>query len=341
MRKSVKIAGLSIVGISVLLLSAFDQPKNNFSNETPIYELLKAFGEPMPKHAPASMNEEIVKRGRDLVFEGRTIGPNGNKSKYISKFYTCVSCHSPIQEDPNLQFFDPQARLDHAAKNNLKFLQGSTFYGIANRESWYNDDYVLKYGALVEPASKDLAEATQLCAKVCSSGRYLENWELEAILAYYWSNQLKLGDLDLSDTEKENLAEASTGSNSEMVSLLKSKYARKSPATFGHSPKNHRKGYASIKEGNPENGKKIYQLSCMSCHQEGGVSGISFGQTKLDFKKFKRNIGKKSNYNIYDIVRKGTYAGQGKPRYMPLYPEERMSDQQLEDLRVYIEQEAK
>lgn len=341
MRKSVKITGFSIIGISILLFSAFDQPKNNFSNETPVYEVLAVFGETMPKHAPSTINEELIQRGKDLVFEGRTIGPNGNKSRYISKFYTCTSCHSPVQEDPNLKIFDPQARLDHAAKNNLKFLQGSTFYGIANRETWYNDDYVLKYGALVEPASKSLAEATQLCAKVCSSGRYLEDWELEAILAFYWSNQLKLGDLNLSDKEKKSLAEASTGSNSEMITLLKSKYATKSPATFGHAPKNQEEGYVSVQKGNPANGEKIYKLSCMSCHQEGGVSGTAFLDSKLDFQKFKRNIGKKSDYNIYEIVRKGTYAGQGKPRYMPLYPEERMSNQQLEDLRAYIEQEAK
>ena len=30
----------------------------------------------------------------------------------------------------------------------------------------------------------------------------------------------------------------------------------------------------------------------------------------------------------------------GKPRYMPLYPKERMSDQQLEDLKAYVLQKA-
>ena len=78
----------------------------------------------------------------------------------------------------------------------------------------------------------------------------------------------------------------------------------------------------------------------MSCHQDGGVSGVAFTNSKVDFQKFRRSIGKKTDYNLYDIIRKGTYAGQGKPRYMPLYPKERMSDQQLEDLRAYIEVES-
>jgi len=340
MRIATQITFVSIVVIGLLLLSAFEQPKKEFSESTPLYTILAELGEELPKHAQENASQEVIQRGRELVFEGRTTGPNGKKSKYISKFYTCTSCHSPVQEDPNLTSFDPQARLDYASRNKLKFLQGSTFYGIANRESWYNDDYELKYGDLVKPARHSLAGATQLCAKVCSSGRYLEDWELEAILAYYWNNQIKLGDLNLSVKEKKIIAEASSENGAEAIKLLKSKYAVKSPATFGHNPKKQDEGYHAVKEGNPENGKKIYQLSCMSCHQEGGVSGTTFEQTKLDFQKFKRNIGKKSDFNLYQIVRKGTYAGEGKPRYMPLYPEERMSNQQLEDLRAYIEQEA-
>lgn len=326
---------LALCFIAVLALKF---PDVQINEESTISEVLAELGEPLPKHARPNSSSEIINQGRDLIFKGRTIGPDGKKSKYISKFYSCTSCHSPVQEDPNVGSFDPQARLDYAAENNLKFLQGSTFYGIANRESWYNDDYYKKYGDLVKPARNSLAESTQLCAKVCSSGRYLEEWELEAILAYFWNNQLKIKDLNISDKEmhliqdKENKEEA--------IALLKSKYARKSPATFGNSPNRQDLGFEGI-TGDPVNGKKVYELSCMSCHQDGGVSGITFTDSKVDFQKFKRSIGKKTDYNLYDIVRKGTYAGQGKPRYMPLYPKERMSDQQLEDLRAYIEQKAK
>ena len=61
---------------------------------------------------------------------------------------------------------------------------------------------------------------------------------------------------------------------------------------------------------------------------------------KVTFQKFKRHLSKNTDYNLYNIVRHGTYAGEGKPRYMPLYPEERLSNQQLEDLKAYILKEA-
>jgi len=308
-----------------------------WNDDTPIYDILKELGESMPAHAPTSRDEEKIKQGRDLIFDGRTIGPNGKKSKFISKFYVCTSCHNTSQEDPDLSVLDPEARLDYVAEKGMKFLQGSPLYGIANRETWYNDDYYLKYGDLVKPANKSLAEATQLCAKVCSSGRYLEDWELEAILAYFWDIQIKLGDLNLSKSEKEKILNASSGNSKEVIALLKSKYALKSPATFGDPPKDH-DGYKL--QGRPEKGKLLYELSCQSCHVDGGVAGMPFDNTKITFQKFKRNLEKHTEYNIYEISRHGTYAGEGKPRYMPLYPKEKMSDQQLEDLKAYILQEA-
>lgn len=329
----------SIIGLvfaMISILSMIDS-KVEWDESTKVYDLLQKFGEPLPPHAPKAIDDELIQKGKDLVFKGRTLGPNGKKSRYISKFYTCTSCHSPIQEDPNLKVFDPQARLEYAAKNKLKFLQGSTFYGIANRESWYNDDYVLKYGDLVKPASESLSESTQLCAKVCSSGRYLEDWELEAILAYYWDNQLKVKDLSLTEDEEKQLKNKII-SDQDAIALIKSKYALKSPATFGKIPEDQMKGYGL--EGNPENGKLVFELSCQSCHQERGVSGMTLETDKVTFQKFKRHLSKNTDYNLYNIVRHGTYAGEGKPRYMPLYPEERLSNQQLEDLKAYILKEA-
>lgn len=332
------IASLAAIACLIMVL-ALKVPNLSLSDQSTVSEVLVSNGEELPKHARPNATKGQIEQGRDLIFKGRTIGPDGKKSKYISRFYTCTSCHSPIQEDPSVASFDPQKRLKYAEEKGIKFLQGSTFYGIANRESWYNDDYYKKYGDLVKPARNSLAEATQLCSKVCSSGRYLEDWELEAILAYYWNNQLKVKDLGLTQKQKTKLQRKSTNAPTE-IKWFKDLYAKKSPATFGHAPHQQDLGYKNVKEGNPENGKLIYELSCMSCHQDGGVSGIAFTDSKLDFQKFKRSIGKKTDYNLYKIVRKGTYAGQGKPRYMPLYTEERMSNQQLEDLRAYIEQEA-
>lgn len=321
----------------VLMIGSAALPTEKWNDETAVYTILEKLGEKLPAHAPKELNEEKIKQGRELILYGRTTGPNGKKSKFISKYYVCTSCHSTSQEDPDLSKFDPEARLDYVAGKGMKFLQGSPFFGIANRESWYNDDYYLKYGDLVKPANGSLAEATQLCAKVCSSGRYLEDWELEAILAYFWDIQIQMGDLNLSAEEKEMIDNVNEDNKSEVVALIKSKYALKSPATFANGDHGHE---GSVLSGRPEKGKLIYELSCQSCHQDGGVAGMPLDNSKITFQKFKRNLNKKSDYNIYEISRHGTYAGEGKPRYMPLYTKERMSDQQLEDLKAYILQQA-
>lgn len=326
-----------LLGLFVIGMKYSSEPET-WNASTPVYEVLNAFGEKLPAHAVTHRDETQIQRGKELVHQGRTIGPDGKKSKYISKFYLCINCHSTVQEDPDLREFNPETRLSYVAEKGLKFLQGSPFFGIANRESWYNDDYILKYGDLVIPASKSLAESTQLCAKVCSSGRYLEDWELNAILAYYWDIQFKLGDLALSEKELNQINQAKKGDNPEMIALIKSKYALKSPATFGEVPENPAKGYGL--KGDPNRGKLIFELSCMTCHSEEGVSGMSLSPSKLTFKKFENNLDKNTDYNLYHISRHGTYADKGKPRYMPLYTEERLSNQQVEDLRAYIVQEA-
>ncbi len=321
------------------LWSSFILPtENRWSSKTPLYQILEAFGETLPDHARNNADETTIKRGYDLIHYGRTIGPNGKKSKYISKFYACTSCHNQQREDPHLVNLDPQKRLEYALANDLKFLQGSTFYGIANRETWYNDDYYLKYGDLVQPAMNSLAKATQLCATVCSSGRLLLDWELEAILAYYWNNQLTLGDLALDELELTKVLKTPASERPEMIKMLKSKYSQKSPANFGKVPDDKSLGY-SLK-GDAENGKAIYRLSCLACHQKEGVAGMTLTPNQLTFRKFKKNLTKEGVYNIYDIVRIGTYTDQGKPRYMPHYTKDRMSNQQIEDLRSYILEEA-
>jgi mono/diheme cytochrome c family protein len=337
--KAIVISVIAVCLCIALASNALMPPfSNEWNSETPVYELLLAFGEELPDHARPAADEATIQRGYNLIYKGKATSPEGKPGTFISKFYKCTTCHNQLQEDPVLTEFNPEKRLDYVAKNNMKFLQGSTFYGIANRESWYNEDYYLKYGDLVKPANKSLAEATQLCAKVCSSGRYLEDWELEAILAYYWNNQIKLVDLKLTDEQLNDLMRAEQSSNPEMIKLLKSKYALYSPATFGEGPENMSEGFPY--EGRAENGKKIFELSCQSCHSYQGVSGLEFDDSKLTFQKFKRNLDKSDDYNIYEISRHGTYVDKGKPRYMPLYPKERLSDRQLEDLKAYILQQA-
>lgn len=325
---------LSILLVSFSVLS----PNLQISEDKPIAELLFEVGEEKPEHW-IEYNEEDIKRGYDLIHYGKTTKPGGGRSKSISKFYSCRSCHNIEREDFNLTTVNQEERLQYAIENQIPYLQGSTFWGIVNRETWYNDDYVLKYGDLVRKAEKSLIESTQLCAEVCAQGRRLDQWEVESILAYYWSLQLKIEDLQLSSeelTEISNLKES--GQNEELISQLKSKYQQKSPATFSEVPRDKSQGYDY--EGRPVLGKAIYDLSCKHCHKPYGVSDVILDDSKQTFRWLRKNMTSSSKLSIYHIIREGTYSEAGHKEYMPLYPLEKLSHQQVEDLRAYIEKEA-
>ncbi len=329
------------IGVGLLVILSFGNLKPIALDESQsLVEVLHQLGLEYPKHHIAKLDPAKVEIGRQLVYNGRAEMPDGSKSNYISKFYVCTDCHNQVQEDPIISVSNPDTRLQYVVDNNLKFLQATTFWGMVNREFWYNDDYVIKYGSLVEAAHESLAASTQLCARECSSGRYLEEWELEAIMQFYWTLELNLSDLNLNAAELQQVQNAlNNGTNkAETVKLLKSKYAIKSPATFAHEPENKAEGYANL-EGNAANGKLIWENSCKTCHREYGPSQLILDDSKFTLKKFKRNFKKEGNFNLYTIIRHGTYAEPGHRQYMPLYTEERMSNQQIEDLRAFIESE--
>ncbi len=309
--------------------------------DTPVSSILFALGEEPPNHYFKPTPQQI-KQGKAFVFEGRTTDVNGKKTRYISKYYMCTSCHNTKREDPDLRHHNPDTRLAYVKENKLPFLQGTTFFGIVNRESWYNGDYVRKYGHEVEAANKDLREAIQLCAVGCSQGREMKPWELDAVLAYYWSLQLKLSDLGITGAELAELNEqsADVSNYKNLITQIKSHYEQTSPATFADSPPNKKKGYENI-IGNSENGKDLYELSCLHCHKKNGVSKYLLDNSKASFKELKRNISRDKHFSLYQIIAYGTYAIPGHRPYMPNYPLEKMSQQQVEDLRAYIEKKAR
>ncbi|MCI4668599.1 MAG: cytochrome c [Bacteroidia bacterium] len=337
-----KILGLFLV-VSCMLILAFipDVDSPSWDNNTPVHEILFALGEKKPDHFMKKITPELIKRGEELILKGQSTSPKGKRSERISKYYQCTTCHNLVQEDPDLTSRDPEMRLDYVAKKKLPFLQATTFHGIVNRETWYNDDYVKKYGDLVRKANKSLEESIQLCATECAQGRLLEKWEMNAVVAYYWSIGFKMGELGFSEEEwKEiNSIYRNEDKHQSIIDLIKSKYMLKSPATFGEVPNDKVKGYEGL-EGRPDKGKLIYELSCQQCHRDEGVSWFILDNNKLTFKQLVKDIPKDKHFALYDIIRHGTYAVPGHRPYMPHYPEERMSNQQIEDLRSYIEQEA-
>lgn len=334
-----KLLSIAFIGVVIALLAFTQYDLAEWDKDTPVAAILEAWGDKMPVHAIGAIDPVKVRLGMQLVNEGRATF-EGKKSSFISKFYVCTDCHSLEREDPILTAHDPDARLRMAIEENNSFLQGTTFWGIVNRETFYNDDYKIKYGALVDDARHSLEGSIQLCAKECSSGRYLEQWEVDAIIHYYWNMQLTLGDLDLSDDDWLWInSSARNTDHTKDIEKLKGKYAQSSPAHFGDWPENTTEGYKVTAKPDPAIGKEIYERSCQTCHRKYGCSQLILESDKLTFAKFGRHLGRNTKYNLYEIIRKGTHAELGHRQYMPMYPMERMSDWQVECLRAFMETE--
>ena len=324
---------LSIISSSAFFIGARNEP--SWVDQLSVNEVLQRLGDEKSPHY-IEKDQTLIKRGKDLVEKGQTVLENGRLSRPISKYFICTNCHNTVQEDPDIRFSDPDTRLPYTIKQGIPFLQGSTFWGIVNRESWYNDDYYLKYGDNVKAANKDLRQAIQLCAIECAQGRPLEQWEEDAVLAYYWDLELKTSDLSLS---KELQNEIQFSLNNEavdpsLVEKIKQSYLLASPATFDAPLKNKKNGYDET--GDVLIGEQVYENSCRHCHQEGGVSDFLLDYAPLTFRFLKKNMFKENDFSIYQIIRKGTYSSPGAVPYMPHYPKEKMSDEQIEGLRRYI-----
>ena len=341
MRKYIYFFSLSLfVVLFASLTSKEPQPERiDIVKSTPVWKVLEYFGETSPNHKP---NPEIkgasAEIGKDLVLKGIARKPSGGKTSKQSKHFVCTSCHNIQKEDPDLSKSDPQARLEYAKENGLPFLQGTSLYGAVNRTSFYNDDYEKKYGDLVEPTRNNLREAIQLCAVECSQGRKMKDWEIESVLMYLWTLELKMGDLNLELEDYQKLREAASNSkgrhDQQSIDFLKGFYLSGSPAHFVLPPEDRKSGAGPV--GNPENGKLIYELSCLHCHENQRYSQFNLDDSKLSLNHLKKHFPRYSRYSVYQVARYGTSPIPGKKAYMPQYTQEKMSDQMMEDLRAYV-----
>ena len=300
--------------------------------------VLLMLGDDTIQHSLQYADPEQVKIGEDLVLYGMTV-KDGKETNRISKHFVCIDCHNIGREFSDLSGESPEDRLNYAAENNIPFLPGSTFFGMYNRTSFYNKDYVKKYGDLVLNARDTLSNATQVCAEYCSSGRVLEDWELTAIMHYYKSLELKVKDLDLTGNQKKNIEKYGQLSKEERMQLIvdiKASYISGYDATFLETMPRDQRKYGD--GGDPKKGELIYEKSCLHCHGDGRLTYLILGKTKLDARMFWRNRKNYSDKSLYQIVRHGTYAKTGRKQYMPLYTNEKMSDEQLNDLMAYIKQ---
>lgn len=344
MKKTLLYTGM-LIGFIVLTSYTIQKEikTNSIEKDTPVADVLAMLGDNAPNHTVnGNITDAKIKKGENLVLYGSTSIKKSKKlGKRQSKYFVCTSCHNVKKEDADLRLVDPQKRLEYAKANNLPFLQGSPLYGIVNRTTFYNGDYEKKYGDLVKKARNDMREAIQLCAIECSQGRALKKSEMEAVLAYLWSIGLKMDDLNLSEADWNKIkTDAEDESKKEaLIPFIKSFYLQASPATFADAPKDRAKGYDY--EVNPDNGKLIYDLGCKHCHENSRYSFYSLDDSKLTFRDLEKSIAKYNENSIYHLVRYGTKPLNGQRAYMPNYTLEKMSHQQVEDLRAYIEKMAK
>ena len=308
------------------------------TKETPVWQVLEYLGESPTHKIDPAVQGVSAERGEELVLKGFTKALSGRKTKRQSKHFVCTSCHNIEREDPDVSKVDPQARLEFARDNGLPYLQATSLYGAVNRSSFYNGDYEKKYGELVIPARNDIREAIQLCAVECAQGRKLAGWEVESILSYLWGLQFKLDDLPLTDADMQKIKKAVDQKDQSAVAWLKTKFLQGAPATFAKPPEDRKTGYGLV--GNVENGKMIFDLSCMHCHEKKRYSFFELDDDRLTFKYLDHHFSRYSHSSVYQVTRYGVQSLYGKPSYMPQYTLEKMTNQQLEDLRAYIKSEA-
>ena len=303
-----------------------------------VYDIMRSLGASASPHLPKEIGDAAL--GEAIFHKGFAKNPDQKGSgKRQSAHFVCSSCHNTVKEDPDLKVADAEARLEYAIQNNLPFLQGSTLYGVVNRTSYYNGDYEKKYGELVEAARNDLRGAIQLCATECAQGRSLEDWEMESILAYLWTLELRLDDLGLSNGEQAKLKEAIGARNKDLKTIdwLKSFYLQGSPANFGTPPPDRREGYTNL-VGRPDKGKAIYQLSCLHCHENKRYAMFPLDDSQMSLRHLARHVDRYGYASLYQVMRYGVQPLYGRRAYMPQYTMEKMSDQMIEDLRAYVEQ---
>jgi mono/diheme cytochrome c family protein len=349
-KKIKKTAILSSIALGVTFASFTmtednTQDKETFflSDDDSLSDIYKKLGKIDINTVNTSIEGVSAEKGRDLVLTGSSAKENGKgRTSTQSPYFLCTACHNTEKEFDNLSKISSQNRLDYAEKNDLPFLQGTSFYGLVNRISFYNDDYQKKYGhiPIIKASNKDIRQAIQLCATQCSQGRALEDWEIESVLAYYWTLELKIKDLKLPADHKAKIEETLNNGQDgpRAVHLLQACYMDKSPAHFVEE-KMYKPLDASMKNDKKrfKNGKIIYDRSCLHCHKGKKYSFFSLDDNKLSFVNLLNRTKKGKPGSLHKITRHGTWPLAGKRAYMPLYPNEKLSADQLDDLTIYIE----
>lgn len=307
----------------------------------PVELVLSNLGGKKYQHSISKLDPEKAEIGRQIIFQGKA-KTRLHRGKLVSIHFVCTDCHTLVKETEDPADLRPESRLAYAQKHDLPFLPGSTLWGIYNRTAWYNDDYSKKYGDIIKNAKDSLVNAVQVCGKYCSSGRFLEDWELEGVMHYFKQNELHIKDLPLSQTDKKNILYWQKLSDQEKKALrvkIESSFTRAFPATFLETMPRDQRKYGD--GANASNGEIIFSKACLYCHANKRVTYLNLEKNSLTANMFWKHIEGYDDLTLYQIIRWGTYQKAGRKQYMPHYTKEKMSDQQIEDLVAYIRKLAK
>ncbi len=308
--------------------------------------------------------------GKEIFLNGRVTTPpvGSSPSKPVSKYFTCARCHNHEREDPVLPVQDPEARFAWIERTgeNIFMLQGATLWGAVNRETFYAGDYA-KYRDLCVPQGEELSswlpcgpvfgfcmpgcrtmdpdslvDANQVCSNYCSVGRYLKAWELSALLAFFWDQEIRLEDLDLTpQTRAEALAVLTApapdpGEAKRLRDVLAGAFSNKADNTFRGLPKlagDAAPGKPVVEypdgakfTGDFRRGASLWKLSCGYCHEakDRPLTREKAGRFSKDVQEFHTMIAKGTRHSFR--------------RYMPNFTLERLSRGQSTDILAFLQQ---
>lgn len=345
--KKTAIFGLIILAVSLASFTSYQGSKStltDFTADTPISDIFEKLGKIKLNQVNPKIEGVSAQIGKSIIYDGYSTQKDGTgKTSMQSIYFKCTACHNVEREFKDLTDINAADKLNYAIEKDLPFLQGSTFHGIVNRTNFYNGDYQKKYGSVagIRNSYNDIRSAIQFCATQCAQGRELEDWELESILAFFWTKELKVKDLNMA-TEKQAIVKKALKEQTNAVEAshaIEEHYLKTSPAHFAEKDIEYKELTATDKSDKARfaSGKEVYQRGCEHCHANQRYSFFSLDDNTLDFKFLLSKAQKGGFQSIFKITRHGTYSLNGKKAYMPQYPIEKMSDKQLMDLRIYIE----
>ena len=124
---------VTLVVVLFIALTAMDtrninKPESAIGPSTPLSDVLILLGDKKPSHYLKAPDATLIEKGRQIVFDGNTIGPDGKKTSKVSRFFACIHCHNTVIEDPDLTKSNPDTRLDFVIAQSKSLLPATTFY---------------------------------------------------------------------------------------------------------------------------------------------------------------------------------------------------------------------